>query len=87
LSIHTNVQGRIEKFPACDFFDPRKKIGSEMPSVLRSTEAGAFDLEGWIDYTGWYPANSGFKVPITSFTGYNTVPDTPSNTKAQTLYW
>ena len=37
--------------------------------------------------TGWYPANSGYQTPITSFTSYNSVPDTPANTVGQTLYW
>jgi len=77
--------GKIETFPACDPIDPRR--GDKAVNKIENPLENGMDLEGWIDYTGWYPQTSGYNVPITSFVGYNNVPDTPANTNGQTLYW
>lgn len=88
MAKHTELHhpgGRVEVFEPCEVFDPRSNRDG-FTSSSKKVESG-MDLEGWIDYTGWYPSTSGYKTPITSFTGYNNVPDTPTNTNGQTLYW
>lgn len=69
---------RVEKFESCDFIDPRsgREGFKTSSSITKENRNGpnSLDLEGWIDYTGWYPAKSGYKLPITSFVASNSVP-------------
>lgn len=68
---------RVEKFEASDFIDPRS--GRDGFKTSRKESKNGLDLEGWIDYTGWYPAKSGYNLPITSFVASNSVPGTVQN--------
>ena len=53
-----------------------------LPSLICACR-GAWCAASWTDYTGWYPADAGYTLPITFFNATYSVPDTPTNTTGQ----